>query len=341
MVVNPKTSDPTSALPAGDPGALGALNPNAPEGLSRGSFWLALGASVGLFLYFNPFWLAVEIGDLDRGILWSYGLLPVLTWGLLLAERKLRFAAWFLETLKLVLIKFTLTYALASVGWVLVSPPLAADHDRVSYGLGQPKQSFAPRPAPAATRLEPERCGDLSGRLLDQDGNGLQGVLVSVSAGLEGQRFLVPERPLGLSIGPEGWSLDFGVLRAFQELVLVSDDDRLHTIQISTQGGGSVLNHPCTPGSERSLMFDHAMGLLDVHCRVHGATEGSAQLLVSDHPFQSVSDAAGFFSLRGLPEGELVLWCWRGDLGSSEVSATVRAGELSIVDPWQLAKPAQ
>lgn len=339
--MNSKASDPTGALPTRSPGHLGAANPNAPERLSRGSFWLALGASVGLFLYFNPFWLAVEIGDLDRGILWSYGLLPVLTWGLLLAERKLRFASWFLESLKLVLIKFTLTYALASLGWVLVSPPLAADHDRVSYGLRQPQQSFAPRPAPAATPLERSRCGDLSGRLLDQQGNGLQGVLVSVSRGLERQRFEVPERPLKLSIGPAGWRPDVGVLRAFQELILSSEDDRLHTIQISTQGGGSVLNHPCRPGSERSLMFDHAMGLLDVHCRVHGASEGSAQLLVSDHPFQSLSDEEGFFTLHGLPEGELGLWCWREDLGTSEVSATVRAGVLGTLDPWRLGNPAE
>jgi hypothetical protein len=91
--------------------------------LSGWSFGFALAVTLAIFSGLHPLWEPLSMDDMDRNIWWSYVPIPALTLGLLALERKLRWSSWVLETVKLTLVKFVITFLAANLVWTVTGPP--------------------------------------------------------------------------------------------------------------------------------------------------------------------------------------------------------------------------
>ena len=98
-----------------------------PPRLSAWSFWIILGGSLALFIGLQPFWRTWDIQSADANILWSYVPIPIGVLVCLVVERKLSGASWVLETIKILLAKFVVTYIIANAVWAIFGPPVPAD----------------------------------------------------------------------------------------------------------------------------------------------------------------------------------------------------------------------
>ena len=57
-----------------------------------------------------------------------------------------------------------------------------------------------------------------------------------------------------------------------------------------------------------------------------------AYVIVSEHPYATVTDAKGRFTLQGLAAGEYVVEAWHSSLGTTEQTVTVADGEATTLD---------
>ena len=71
-------------------------------------------------------------------------------------------------------------------------------------------------------------------------------------------------------------------------------------------------------------------GLLVVDCNVLH-TWMRAYIIVTEHPYATVTDAAGRFTLDQVPEGQYTLRLWHERLGKLEAAVSVRAGKETWV----------
>ena len=72
-------------------------------------------------------------------------------------------------------------------------------------------------------------------------------------------------------------------------------------------------------------------GLIHLNCNVRH-TWMHAYLFVAEHPYDTVTDAAGQFVIDGIPPGTYTLRVWHELLGSTERQVTVEAGKATTVD---------
>ncbi|MFQ5703209.1 MAG: carboxypeptidase regulatory-like domain-containing protein [Gemmatimonadales bacterium] len=71
-------------------------------------------------------------------------------------------------------------------------------------------------------------------------------------------------------------------------------------------------------------------GIVDVECDTHGWM--TAKILVFDHPYFSVSDQAGRFTIVDVPPGTYTVKVWHEILGELDESVTVTAGATTAAD---------
>ena len=105
-----------------DPVQPESAEPAVPQ-LSWRSFGLALAITLAIFFLLHPLWRPLDMAQMDRNILWSYAPIPLLVLALLALERKLRWSSWMLETLRLTLVKFVITFLIANLVWAFTGPP--------------------------------------------------------------------------------------------------------------------------------------------------------------------------------------------------------------------------
>ena len=82
-------------------------------------------------------------------------------------------------------------------------------------------------------------------------------------------------------------------------------------------------------GSSRSRVFDKS-GLVKVYCHLH--SHMSATILVLDHPFYTVPDLDGAFTLSGVPEGRYTLVAWHERVGERASVIQIEAGRTTAAD---------
>ena len=109
-----------------DPVRPESAEPAVPQ-LSWRAFGLALAITLAIFFLLHPLWRPLDMAQMDRNILWSYAPIPLLVLALLALERKLRWSSWMLETLRLTLVKFAITFLFANTMWAFVGPPGRAE----------------------------------------------------------------------------------------------------------------------------------------------------------------------------------------------------------------------
>ncbi len=82
-------------------------------------------------------------------------------------------------------------------------------------------------------------------------------------------------------------------------------------------------------GSSRSRVFDKA-GLVKVYCHLH--SHMSATILVLDHPYYTVPEADGAFTLAGIPSGRHTLVAWHERVGERTSVVQIETGRTTLAD---------
>ena len=295
-----------------------------PPTLSATSFCLALGVTLAIFFFLNPLWERPDIDAVDANIWMSYAPIPLLVLLLLAQERKLGFAAWFLETLKVTLAKFAITYLAANLVWFVDGPPPAKPEVHDLAPAAAAGEALTPRPAPTASTIDVERTGVVAGSVRGADGSPRADVLVWISGGLKRYDFAPPSETAEMLHDGDGYAPRLVVVHTHQDFVLRSAPDLLHTAELVDGDGRLVGNVPALAGGEHHMEFARELGLVSVRCRVGKHAEDVVHLLVVAHPFVTHTDARGAFRFEGVPAGELELSAWTEAGG-----ATAREVELA------------
>jgi hypothetical protein len=301
--------------------------------LSRLSFGIALGITLLIFFLLHPPWKPIDASHMDANIFWSYVPIPFLVALLLALEHKWSRKVFALETLRLTLVKFAITFLFMNLLWAFVAPPaVAAPVAELAPPAGAPvasvpetayaqldASSAPPSGTAAPTPIDPTSTGRLAGFVLGDDGLPRAGALVAVTAGLRDLVFA--ERPgVELSCSGAGPVPRTLVVGPSDRLLLRGAPDQLHTVRAVDEDGRALFNVPLVPGSQRELKLDRAFGRVTVSCAVHGAAEPPAELAVVGSPFATWTDASGRFELPGVPAGDLELSAW----GPAHRRATLR-----------------
>ncbi len=168
---------------------------------------------------------------------------------------------------------------------------------------------------------------------VNRDG-GLRGVLVYVSAGLDGLAFPDPspeEALFGFDIGGVLHQADctfrppIVALRAGQPLTIRNSDDTLHNVSARPTSGAALNVSQPIPGLEHQHVFDHAEIGIAVRCDVHPWME--ATIHVFDHPYFSVTGEDFGIDLGPLPPGQYTVSARHEILGTLTQEVTVGPNE--------------
>jgi len=113
-----------------------------------------------------------------------------------------------------------------------------------------------------------------------------------------------------------------------QELLIKNSDPFLHNIHsLSTINPAFNKGQPNVNNGEK-VDPPKAPETFHVKCDVHAWM--SCYIAVFDHPFFSVSDDAGKFAIKGLPDGDYTVMAWHEKLGTQEQKVTVKDGKGEV-----------
>lgn len=169
----------------------------------------------------------------------------------------------------------------------------------------------------------------LSQAVVVNDG-ALQWVFVYVKEGLGDQQFAVSDEPVELD--QEGCMYEPHVLgvQAGQTLKILNSDPLLHNIHALPETNRPFNFGMPTAGQERDQSFRVPEVMVRIKCDVHPWMEAWAG--VTEHPFHSVTDEDGSFSLENLPAGDYVIEAWHEEFGTQTQNVSVGDGESATVD---------
>ncbi len=121
-----------------------------------------------------------------------------------------------------------------------------------------------------------------------------------------------------------------------QFLLMKNTDPILHTAHAFFVNGQPQFNIGLYPGrvSRKPLV---STGIVKILCEVHPWM--SAYLVITDHPYQAVTDTYGEYLINDIPAGTYKIRVWHESLGSEEKSVEVKAGDSRTVDFVFSSKP--
>lgn len=305
-----------------------------PARLSALSFGLALALLLAIFLLLNPFWESDTVAEWDENILWSYYPIPLLVALLLRLERKLAWGPFWLESMKLTFVKFTLTFLGANLAWSWVGAP-GTGLEPAPRAKVPVEDEYAVRPGPPADPRPPGPRGALAGRLLDAAGRPVAGALVHLETDRGGRVAPREDAPLELLHADGRLSPALAWVQTWRPVRVVSREAELHTVVVApARGGPRLFNLPLLAGGAREFLFPRAAGELVATCSVHGAEEPAARLLVVDHADVARTDAAGRYRLEDLQPGIGSLFALAADGRSTSLAVEVVPGPAREVELW-------
>jgi plastocyanin len=114
-----------------------------------------------------------------------------------------------------------------------------------------------------------------------------------------------------------------------QFVLMKNTDPILHTAHAFFINGQPQFNVGLYPGrvSRKPLVTP---GVVKILCEVHPWM--SAYIVVTDHPYQSVTDMYGEYSINDVPAGNYRIKVWHESLGIEEKPVEVKAGASQNVD---------
>ncbi len=114
-----------------------------------------------------------------------------------------------------------------------------------------------------------------------------------------------------------------------QTLALRNSDFILHNVHARRNGYKTVFNLGLPYWSEKTYRFEQP-GRIRVDCDVLH-TWMRAHIIVTDHPYTAVTDAAGRFGISHIPQGEYGLRLWHERLGEQTQPVSVRTAQETRV----------
>ena len=161
------------------------------------------------------------------------------------------------------------------------------------------------------------------------DNGTLSNVFVYVKEGsaIDGMQFPTPSAAL---LDQDGCVYSPHVMGVMvdQEITIRNSDGLLHNINATpTEQRGFNTSQPVM--METSQDFGTPEVMVPLRCDVHGWM--TAYIGVLTHPYHSVSDGSGDFSLSTLPEGDYVVEAWHEQYGTQSQTVTVTAGGTADV----------
>jgi len=112
-----------------------------------------------------------------------------------------------------------------------------------------------------------------------------------------------------------------------QALIVSNSDDTLHNVNAQpSNNAGFNIGQPVA-GMEYEHSFENSEIMIPVKCDVHPWM--SAYIGVVPHPYFTVTDAEGNFSIDRLPPGDYVLEAWSEGLGTETINVTVAPNETA------------
>lgn len=307
----------------------GGSVPEAPAvaRLTRVQFWGCLAVALLIFAFVTgPVWTHPwDIDVLNVAIFISYIPIPFMVLACLAWRRALNLRGFFLDTLVVTLIKYSITFFFALCLWAVYPAPGAMPFARGA----RIHAVLAAEADPTPSALNPAEMGAISGVVSDAAGRPAAGVLVYIESGLERFVFPAPKAPLHLENGGSGVTPRVSVARLRQPIEARSTDGHLHTFIASAADGTALLNAPLLSSGVWSPVRLRESGFVaTIHCSVHqrSGNEAPAYMAVLDHPFVATTDADGRFQWKGVPAGSLRVAAFHPDLGAGSVEARLEAG---------------
>jgi len=173
------------------------------------------------------------------------------------------------------------------------------------------------------------RIGHFDQRLVIRKGGGIQNAVVSLSKvrggrplSAMGTEFVVDQN--GCSYSPHVLLLPMN-----REVTILNNDGLLHNIHTFGTKNRPV-NIAQTKFQKELRMKFTVPERIPVKCDIHGWM--SAWFVVVDHPYHSLTDEEGKFSLTGVPPGTYTVSCWQELLGEQTIQLTAEAGSTVTVD---------
>ena len=166
-----------------------------------------------------------------------------------------------------------------------------------------------PAPAPVDMKSKPECSAHqaMQDQLVVSAGKGLKDCFVQVKKGLEKYKFAPPAEAAvidnkGCMYHPHVLGIQVG-----QDIKLVNSDTFQHNMNCKDN---NPFNVAITPGGSETKKAWFKKGLVPTSfaCEVHPWM--AAKACVVNHPYWSVSDADGKFTIKGLPAGKYTIDVW-------------------------------
>ena len=200
----------------------------------------------------------------------------------------------------------------------------------------------APKRAPISMAKEPTCASSHKSPALTEDvvvgpDGALQNVVVYISEGLPDTSFEPPSEPVVLNQNGCSYSPHVVALQTNQKLRIVNEDKTSHNIHPmpSSNREWNKSEPPGVPPFEES--FARQEIAIPVKCNVHPWMR--AYIAVLRHPYFSVSNESGSFSIKNLPPGNYTITAWHEKLGNSVQKVTVAAGESKALQFVFKARP--
>ncbi|MBV9079742.1 MAG: hypothetical protein JO102_01335 [Elusimicrobia bacterium] len=174
---------------------------------------------------------------------------------------------------------------------------------------------------PACAEIHREKL--LSDDLIVSKSGGIKNVFVYVKTGVNGL-FYQPGPPARLvQNGCEYAPHVQGVLVG-QALNVINEDGTLHNVIASPSQNNPINFAQPVAGMKSVVRFRKPEIMVPFGCSVHPWM--SAYVGVMENPFFAVTDDAGHFEIKGLPDGTFVLAAWHERLGTAEQTIVVKNG---------------
>jgi hypothetical protein len=189
-------------------------------------------------------------------------------------------------------------------------------------------------PAPTRPSLpvfkHTEVCGEAvaDDRLVVGPSGGVRYAVVTVVGVRDGDP---PERDVTHVLGNRGCRFEphVQVAEVGQWLEISNSDPILHNADARL--GKDTLFNVALPPDRRVRRPLARSGRIEITCDVRH-TWMSAFIVVTEHPYHTVTDAYGVYEIHDVPPGKYTLSVWHEQLGTREIPVVVEAGRTATAD---------
>ncbi|PIQ87040.1 MAG: hypothetical protein COV74_02535 [Candidatus Omnitrophica bacterium CG11_big_fil_rev_8_21_14_0_20_45_26] len=188
----------------------------------------------------------------------------------------------------------------------------------------------APAPEPLSMSADPTCAAAHSEPVYSQsvivnDNGTLRNVFVYVKEGLEGKTFETPKESIefdqkGCMYTPHVVGAQVG-----QKIQIMNSDNTLHNVHSLAEKSKQFNLGMPIQGMKLFKQFDSPEIMVKMKCDVHPWM--SAYIGVLPHPYFSVTDNQGNFSIESIPAGDYVIEAWHETYGTQTQSVSVAEGE--------------